>query len=218
MSLSPIVGVVRVINFDYPPHRATESPQPTAALHPPAQQSLTFRYAMHWRSRATSRSSSSSILSSSSSNSEASDLQTQGRRAVSVITHRSSSHLRQYLHTRHRTHSGHAVWYGYSCQLGTGTGMRTPSPFMMDKYIVYVPHNCATIPYQRKVTAYNDYDGNFIKYEPTQRELPESLPHQRQPRLHCPMIRSVSLPPPARASLPLVFFLTTLISFCRNSL
>jgi hypothetical protein len=57
----------------------------------------------------------------------------------------------------------------------------------MDKYVVYAPHNRANPPelenYPLPTEGYKDHYGQFIKYDPLLRELPESLPRQGQPPL-----------------------------------
>jgi hypothetical protein len=57
----------------------------------------------------------------------------------------------------------------------------------MDKYVVYAPHNRANPPelegYPSPTEGYKDHYGQFIKYDPSRRELPESLPRQGQPPL-----------------------------------
>jgi hypothetical protein len=54
----------------------------------------------------------------------------------------------------------------------------------MDKYIVYAPHNRTNPPelegYPLSTEGYKDHYGNFVKYDPSRRELPESLPLQGQ--------------------------------------
>jgi hypothetical protein len=55
----------------------------------------------------------------------------------------------------------------------------------MDKYVVYAPHNRANPPelegYPSPTEGYKDHYGHFVKYDPTRRELPESLPRQGLP-------------------------------------
>jgi hypothetical protein len=55
----------------------------------------------------------------------------------------------------------------------------------MDKYVVRAPHGRTNPPdlvdYPVPTEGYMDHHGNFIKYDPTQKELPESLPRAGQP-------------------------------------
>ncbi|KAI9511676.1 hypothetical protein F5148DRAFT_1146696 [Russula earlei] len=57
----------------------------------------------------------------------------------------------------------------------------------MDKYVVYAPHGRTNPPeldgYPPPTEGYMDHHGNFVKYDPTRKELPESLPRQGQPPL-----------------------------------
>jgi hypothetical protein len=57
----------------------------------------------------------------------------------------------------------------------------------MDKYIVYAPQGRANPPelenYPPPTEGYMDHYGNFIRYDPTRQELPESLPRLGQPPL-----------------------------------
>jgi len=57
----------------------------------------------------------------------------------------------------------------------------------MDKYVVRAPHGRTNPPdlesYPVPTEGYMDHYGNFIKYDPTRKELPESLPRQGQPPL-----------------------------------
>jgi hypothetical protein len=57
----------------------------------------------------------------------------------------------------------------------------------MDKYVVYAPHGRTNPPelegYPAPTDGYLDHHGNFVKYDPARRELPESLPRQGQPPL-----------------------------------
>jgi hypothetical protein len=50
----------------------------------------------------------------------------------------------------------------------------------MDKYVVYAPRGRMNPPdlenYPVPTEGYMDHNGNFIKYDPMLRELPESLP------------------------------------------
>jgi hypothetical protein len=57
----------------------------------------------------------------------------------------------------------------------------------MDKYVVYAPQGRANPPelenYPAPTNGYLDHLGNFVKYDPTRKELPESLPRQGLPPL-----------------------------------
>ena len=57
----------------------------------------------------------------------------------------------------------------------------------MDKYVVYAPQGRANPPelenYPAPTNGYLDHHGNFVKYDPTRKELPESLPRQGLPPL-----------------------------------
>jgi hypothetical protein len=57
----------------------------------------------------------------------------------------------------------------------------------MDKYVVYAPQERANPPelenYPAPTDGYVDHHGNFVKYDPMRKELPESLPRQGQPPL-----------------------------------
>ncbi len=85
----------------------------------------------------------------------------------------------------------------------------------MDKYVVYAPHHRANPPelegYPAPTEGYKDHYGNFVKYDPSLRELPESLPRQGLPPV-LPYDKVGPLSPPPL----LIFFLTTLIFTVRN--
>ena len=55
----------------------------------------------------------------------------------------------------------------------------------MDKYVVYAPHDRANPQelkgYPAPSEGFKDHFGNFVKYDPSLRELPESLPRQGLP-------------------------------------
>lgn len=57
----------------------------------------------------------------------------------------------------------------------------------MDKYVVYAPRGRTNPPelegYPPPTDGYMDHYGHFVKYDPTLKELPESLPRQGQPPL-----------------------------------
>ena len=57
----------------------------------------------------------------------------------------------------------------------------------MDKYVVRAPHGRMNPPdlenYPVPTEGYKGHYGDFIKYDPAQKELPESLPRQGQPPL-----------------------------------
>ena len=71
----------------------------------------------------------------------------------------------------------HTVRYGFWNRRG--------DYLTMDKYVVYAPHNRANPPelegYPAPTEGYKDHYGNFVKYDPSRRELPESLPRQGLP-------------------------------------
>jgi hypothetical protein len=71
----------------------------------------------------------------------------------------------------------HAVRYGFWNRRG--------DYLTMDKYVVYAPHNRANPPelegYPAPTEGYKDHYGNFVKYDPSRTELPESLPRQGLP-------------------------------------
>ena len=71
----------------------------------------------------------------------------------------------------------HALRYGFWNRRG--------DYLTMDKYVVYAPHNRANPPelegYPLPTEGYKDHYGNFVKYDPSRRELPESLPRQGLP-------------------------------------
>ncbi len=58
----------------------------------------------------------------------------------------------------------------------------------MDKYVVYAPHDRANPSelegYPAPTEGYKDHYGNFVKYDPSRSELPESLPRQGRPPVH----------------------------------
>ena len=70
-----------------------------------------------------------------------------------------------------------AVRYGYWNRRG--------DYLTLDKYVVYAPHGHENPPdlegYPLPTEGYKDHLGHFEKYDPTRRELPESLPRQGQP-------------------------------------
>jgi hypothetical protein len=71
----------------------------------------------------------------------------------------------------------HTVRFGYWNRRG--------DYLTMDKYVVYAPHDRANPPelegYPSPTEGYKDHHGNFVQYDPSRRELPESLPRQGQP-------------------------------------
>ena len=73
----------------------------------------------------------------------------------------------------------------YSRQLRYGFWNRRGDYLTMDKYVVYAPPGHTNPPdlkgYPSATDGYMDHYGNFLKYDPTLRELPESLPRQGQP-------------------------------------
>jgi hypothetical protein len=73
----------------------------------------------------------------------------------------------------------HAMRHGYWNRRG--------DYLTMDDYVVYAPHNRANPPelegYPLPTEGYEDHHGNFIRYDPSRKELPESLPWQGQPPL-----------------------------------
>jgi len=73
----------------------------------------------------------------------------------------------------------------YSRQLRYGFWNRRGDYLTMDKYVVYAPPGHTNPPdlkgYPSPTDGYMDHYGNFLKYDPTLRELPESLPRQGQP-------------------------------------
>ena len=73
----------------------------------------------------------------------------------------------------------------YSRQLRYGFWNRRGDYLTMDKYVVYAPPGHTNPPdlkgYPSPTDGYMDHYGNFLKYDPTRKELPESLPRQGQP-------------------------------------
>jgi len=82
----------------------------------------------------------------------------------------------------------------------------------MDKYVVYAPHNHANPPelegYPAPTEGYKDHLGNFVKYDPSRCELPESLPRQGLPPVFPYDKVGTPSPPPS----PALFFLKKYIS------
>ena len=103
----------------------------------------------------------------------------------------------------------------YRRSLRYGYWNRRGDYLTMDKYVVYAPHNRANPPelegYPAPTEGYKDHYGNFIKYDPSRSELPESLPRQGLPPVFPYDKVGTHFPP--------LFFLnltTTLISTVRN--
>ena len=75
----------------------------------------------------------------------------------------------------------------YSHQLRYGYWNRRGDYLTMDKYVVYAPPGHTNPPdlkgYPSPTDGYMDHHRNFLKYDPTRKELPESLPRQGQPPL-----------------------------------
>jgi hypothetical protein len=98
----------------------------------------------------------------------------------------------------------------YRRSLRYGYWNRRGDYLTMDKYVVYAPHNRANPPelegYPSPTDGYKDHYGNFVKYDPTRCELPESLPRQGQPP-SLPYEKVGLVPPFPRR----YFFLTTYI-------
>ena len=73
----------------------------------------------------------------------------------------------------------------YRRKLRYGFWNRRGDYLTMDKYVVYAPHNRANPPelenYPAPTEGYKDHYGNFVKYDPSLCELPESLPRQGLP-------------------------------------
>jgi hypothetical protein len=94
----------------------------------------------------------------------------------------------------------HTVRFGYWNRRG--------DYLTMDKYVVYAPHDRANPPelegYPSPTEGYKDHHGNFVQYDPSRRELPESLPRQGQPP-QLPYEKVSAFSPFS----PLIFFLTT---------